>query len=151
MKPTCVDLQVLCGARYRIEFEESYNAETREYRAQERPWLTQIRCLNGHIGVWGGNLLVACTSSSGTVAMKLKRLSFAEIVQDGTDGVNVTFDVQHFDEVAAIMKPRRRRLGRPMSTEEKQRLVEAGREFRFSTGRQHSPEARSRLETGGPV
>jgi hypothetical protein len=47
----------------------------------------------------------------------------------------VTFNVQHFDEVAAVMKPRKRRQGRPMTYQEKQELVEAGRKFRFSTGR----------------
>lgn len=85
------------------------------------------------------------------MAKELKRLPFVEILQDGTDGVNVTFDVKQFGAVATIMKPRKRLHGRPMSTEEKQRLVEAGREFLFSTGRQRSPVTRSRLETGGPV
>jgi hypothetical protein len=134
-EPACVDLQAVYGDRYKIELDESYSVEKSEFRFHERNWLTQIPCLNGHIGVWGNNLLVARTSSSGTVAMKLKRLSFAEIVQDGTDGVNVTFNVQHFDEVAAVMKPRKRRQGRPMTYQEKQELVEAGRKFRFSTGR----------------
>ena len=31
------------------------------------------------------------------------------MVQDGDDGVNARFHVNHIDEVAKIMKPRRRR------------------------------------------
>ncbi len=148
MEPTCIDLLVLCGARYKIEFEESHHVEKPDYRNQDRPWLAQIPCLNGHVGVWGNNLLVACTNKSGTVSTELRQLPFVEVVADGNDGINVTFDVEHFDEVAAIMKPRRRRRGRPMTNQAKQELVEAGRKFQFSTGRQRSPESHSRVQTG---
>lgn len=150
-KPICIDLQAAYGDRYKTDVDVSFDAEKSEFRVWERNWLTQILCLNGHIGVWGDAQLVACTSKSGPVAKELKHLPFVEIVADGSDGTNVTFDVDHFNEVAMIMKPRMRRRARPMTNEEKQRLIEAGREFRFSTGRQRSPEAHSRVETCSPV
>ncbi len=57
---------------------------------------------------------------------------------DGSDGVNAVFDVEHFDAMAAIMRPKRRRR---VSAEEKQRLAEIGAKYRFSAGVGCSPEA----------
>ena len=133
--PVCIDLQAAFGDRYKIDVEASYYVEKAVFRALERPWLIQISCLNGHIGVWDDALLMACTTKPGTVASALKQLPFVEVVADGSDGTNVTFGVKYFDDVASIMKPRKRRQARPMSDEEKRRLVEAGRRFRFSVGR----------------
>ena len=121
-----MDLKELFGDRFRLEVEESYYAERPEFRREEEPWLTQIVCQYGHIGVWGGNLLVASTNKAGTVARRLKALPFVQVAQDGGDGVNVTFDLEHFEAVAEIMKPRKRR---PAFAEQRAaELVEAGRQ-----------------------
>ena len=140
MRPKCVDLRKLYGDRFKMGLEESYFAERPEFRKQERPWLTHILCQYGTIGVWGDNDLVACTTRNGATASKLRKLPFARVAQDGSDGVNVVFDLKHFDEVAEIMKPRRRR---QLSEQEKQRLIEMGAKYRYSAGAQS--------DSGAPV
>ena len=145
----CVNLKQRFGDRYKVQFEESYRAERPEFRQQEVVWLMTIACENGHVSPWGGRLLAASTNKAGPVANKLKRLPFVQTAQDGEDGATVVFDIQHFDELAAVMKPRRRRQGRRLSDEERQRLVEAGAKYRFRTGRKtpdSAPESQVRAQ-----
>ena len=144
----CLNLKELFGDRFKLDVGESYYAERSEFRREEEPWLTHILCQHGHIGVWGDDLLVACTNSAGAGATRLKALSFAEVAQDGTDGVNVTFPLEHFDEVAEVMKPRKRRR---LSEEQRARLVEAGAKYRFSRGAQSDSEGPVCDGTGVPV
>ena len=129
--PECVNLKERYGDRYRVEYEESYYAERGDGARSDDPWLMVILCQNGHICPWGGSKLAACTSGAGSVAKRLKALPFAEVAQDGADGANVVFDVEHFDQVAEIMKPRRRRR---LSPEHRAKLLEASREFWFLPG-----------------
>ncbi len=105
----CVNLRERFGDTYRVAHEGAYCAEYGPNAHREDPWLTVIPCENGHICPWGRSTLTACTTSAGSVAKRLKVLPFTSVAQDGTDGANVLFDVEHFDAVARIMKPRRRR------------------------------------------
>jgi len=93
-----------------VEYEESYYAE-RSKRTIEDPCLMILLCQHGEIYPWGGTRLAASTYKNGPVASKLRKLPFVDLAasRDGDDGVDAVFDVAHFDEVAAIMKPRRRR------------------------------------------
>jgi len=89
--------------------------------------------------------LAACTRTAGPVAMRLRSLPFAEVAQDGADGVNVVFPVDRFDEVAAIMKPRRRRV---LSPEARERLRAAGEATRYlprDPGTRNAPEGLGRV------
>ena len=105
----CINLKERFGDRFKVKYEESYCVQYGENAWRDDPVLMVIPCENGHICPWGGSNLAACTNSAGRVANKLKALPFTEVAQDGDDGANVVFDVSHFDEVAEIMKPRRRR------------------------------------------
>ena len=83
------------------------------------------------------------------MATRLKALSFAEIVQDGTDGASgVTFPLEHFEPVAEIMRPRKRRR---LSEEQKARLVAAGAEFRVSAGAHSDSDAQFCDGEGSPA
>ena len=135
--PACLDLKELFGDRYKLGIDESYYAERAEFRRDEEVWLTHIVCQHGHIGVWVDDLLVACTNSAGAVATRLKALPFAEAVQDGTDGANVTFPVEHFDAVAEVMKPRKRRR---LSEEHKAKLAASNTKYRFQPASQSDSE-----------
>jgi len=146
--PDCINLKEMFGERFKIDVEESYYAERPEFRAAELPWLMMIPCQNGHICPWGGSNLAACTNGSGAIAKRLKDLSFTTVAQDGADGANVVFDVAHFDQVAEIMLPRRRRR---LSPEARQRLAEAGAKTRFGHGTQSDSEARPCVPEGCPV
>lgn len=105
----CVNLRQRFGERFKIRHEESYAAERPEFRTAEKSWLQTIPCRHGHICPWGGSTLAACTDKAGGVAKRLKAFPFTTVAQDGSDGANVLFDVEHFDEVAEIMLPRKRR------------------------------------------
>ena len=128
MNRDCINLKERFGDRYRVKYEDSYYAERPEYRKEEAPWLMIIPCQNGHICPWGGSMVAACTRRRGPVARRLKDLPFAEAFQDGDDGVNVVFNVEHFEEVAEIMKPRRRYM---VSEEEARRRAERIAKYRF--------------------
>ena len=134
---SCIDLKELFGDRFKLDVDGGFYAERPEFRREEEPWLTHILCQHGHIGVWGDDLLVACTNSAGAVATRLKALSFAEVAQDGTDGVNVTFPLEHFDEVAEVMKPRKRRR---LSEEHKAKLAASNAKYRFQPASQSDSE-----------
>lgn len=104
----CINLKQRFGDRYKVKYEESYYA-VRSKQTIEDPWQMILLCQHGHISPWDSSKLAACTKHPGRIANRLKGLPFTEAVQDGDDGTNVVFDVAHFDEVAEIMKPRRRR------------------------------------------
>ena len=63
--------------------------------------------------------MAACTNKRGPVATKLVDAG-CTVVQDADDGVNAKFPVEAFDEVAEIMKPRKRRT---FTDEQKQELT----------------------------
>ena len=137
---SCIDLKELFGDRFKLDVDESYYAERSEFRRDEEVWLTHILCQHGHIGVWGDDLLVACTDSAGAVAKGLAALSFTTVAQDGSDGLNATFPVEHFETVVEIMKPRKRRR---LSEEHKAKLAASNAEYRFRPA--------SQSVSGGPV
>ncbi|MDP6722003.1 MAG: hypothetical protein QGF59_25265, partial [Pirellulaceae bacterium] len=89
--------------------------------------LLLIPCLNGHICPWGENLLAACTSSRGTVAKRLVAAG-CEVVMEADDGINATFPIEAFDEIAEIMRPRKRRR---LSPEHFRKLQEGSQPHRF--------------------
>ena len=124
---TCIDLRRQFGDCYRMRHEDAQHGK---HARTEDPWLMVIACRNGHIGPWGGTTLVACTDRSGPVAKRLKSLPFAQVAQDGDDGVNVLFDVAHFDEVAQIMRPLRKYR---VSKKEANRRAERVAKYQFST------------------
>ena len=126
--PDCINLKQRFGEQFRVEYEESYRVERGENGRAEDPWLMILLCEHGHICPWGGTQLAACTNHAGRVATKLKALPFTTVAQDGDDGANVLFDVEHFDQVAAIMKPRRRRR---LSPEARQAAGERLRKYQF--------------------
>jgi len=134
----CTNLKDLFGEHYKLQYEESYYAERPEFRKQEAPWLTQIPCQHGHIGVWGDDWLVASTNRAGSIAKRLSDLPFTTVAQDGDDGANVLFTLDHFDEVAEIMKPRRRRR---LSEEHKARLAASNAKYRFQPASEDAPAA----------
>ena len=74
-------------------------------------------------------------------------LPFTKVAQDGDDGANTLFPVEHFEEVAKIMRPKRRR----RMTEE-QRRVAADRlaKYAFTAARQR-PETEHTRDPGAVV
>ncbi len=147
MSDRCVNLKRHFGDRYRVEFEESYHADHGERARTVDPWLMVILCQHGHIYPHSHSQLGASTDRSGKTANQLKRLACTTVVQDGSDGVNVIFEVTDFEKVAEILKPRRRRRQTP---EQRQASIERLAKYRFTPARQpgFEPSGTQRTESG---
>ena len=143
----CINLRSRFGQRYRAAYGEDYHAEYGAGARVDDPWLMAISCQNGHICPWGGSILAACTKAAGSVANRLKALPFTTVAQDGSDGSNVLFDVVHFDLVAKIMKPRRRRR---LSPEARRAAGERLAKYRFRPAVE-TPDTARPCTFGGPV
>ena len=108
--PTCINLREQYGKRYRVAYEESYNAAYGPRANREDLWLIIVLCRYGHVYPFGGNTLAASVDGHPNVAGLVRRLPCCQVWQDGDFGeLTVLFDVADFDEIAKIMRPRRRR------------------------------------------
>jgi len=124
----CINLKEQFGGRFKVGYEESYFAQHGRHARIEDPWCMILLCRHGHVYPHGGETLAASTDRYGSTARRLAGLDCVTVVQDGDDGVNVTFHVDAFDTVAAVMIPRRKRRGRSMTDEEKRHLADRGRD-----------------------
>jgi hypothetical protein len=108
----CVDLRPWAKAnRYRFRLEESYKAENNTHVRGDGRWFVEIPCKSGLIYPWGREMLLAYAKSG--VQADIARLAGVELYQtDGKARVFI-FPVDRLDEVAAILKPRRRRMYTP--------------------------------------
>jgi hypothetical protein len=106
----CVDLRVWAKAkRYKYRLEESYEAETNAHIRGDGRWFVEILCRHGLIYPCGGLHLLAY----------VKRGLVSDIAQLGADDVRLyqkddgpcvfRFPLERLEEVAAILKPRKRR------------------------------------------
>jgi len=131
----CINLKEEYGDKYRIRWEEPANSRWLD------PWYQYIPCRFGHIYPHGGGLLGFASRKRGPVANRVESLPYAKISQDGDDGMNIIFPAEHFEQVAEIVQPRRRRR---LSEENRARLVESGRQFHFSPGSNRPENVRER-------
>ena len=70
------------------------------------------------------------------------------VSQDADDGMILRFDEVKLHELADVLKLRRKRSAKPLTPERRAKLVEAGRRFRFATGRQSKQTAPDRAISG---
>jgi hypothetical protein len=129
MTATPIDLRHQFGDRYRIEFDPAHTGRKND------PWMQIIPCKRGHIYPHGGGLLGVATNGRGSTATAIAKLPGVTVVQDGDDGLNATFPIELFPQIAKLVKPRRKRQLTPQ-----QRQMAAARlaNHRFSTARQSS-------------
>ena len=105
----CINLKERFGDRHPVRYEESYYADHGEGARAEDPWLMIIPCRHGHLYPHGRKLLGVSTNTKGLTTTKIRELACTTVVQDSDEGVNTTFHVDDFDQVAEVMKPHRRR------------------------------------------
>ena len=145
----CVDLRKTFPGQYRFEWDEAYAAERSDYRAVEAPWLTIISCKFGKIFPWGGRKLAAYCPAGGAKRNELLRLDCVKVAQGGGSEVVVTFDVADIDQVAKVMKPRKRRqhsaeeLARRTTRLTKARRIQERRKSSHKSGLLGGQETRS--------
>ena len=119
---TVIDLKKLAGDKYRVTIEASYYADTGSAQNRNRdPYLWLIVGRHGEVFLWSPDRLAVSTYKRGGIARRLLDLPYTEVAQDGSDGVTVTFAAEHLDEVAQIVRLRRR----PVLTDERRAELSA--------------------------
>jgi hypothetical protein len=120
-----IDLKATYGDRYRIELDESANLGG--ISRDEMPWYYRVACQHGHVYLHGENTLGAFSGGL-IVGKRLLALPGVTPHQRGDLEVSVTFPPDLFPEVAALLKPLKRRR---LSDEHKARLMESNTTHRF--------------------
>jgi hypothetical protein len=140
----CIDLKERFGDRYRVVHGESYEAERGNNGRAHASWLQVVPCRYGHIYPRGGELLGTSTDHRGPVANRLAALPSVRVVQLGDDEINAVFHFSSFDDVAAVMKPKRRRM---LTPDQRAERVERLRKYQFSSAIHNARSDRRRDET----
>ena len=139
MNSTCINLRDHFGDRYRIGWDPAYDPKHRP-KDKLDPWMMLVLCKRGEILPWGGELLGVTVDHRPVTAKRLLNLGL-RLVQDGDHEKTFVFHVDRFDEVADLVKPRRRR---QVSDTEKRRLAEMGRRHGFQKSNLYRPERSQR-------
>lgn len=122
----CVNLLTTFGDRYQITYDPAYTPP-RDKNARD-PWYMVIPCQRGAIYPQGGTRLVVEVDGRPTTIKRLKALNCVTLKQHGDHFASFTFDVTDFDQIAAVVMPRRRRVA-----------SEKHRQHLLALSRQHSP------------
>lgn len=109
----CADLRAIADQRrLRTSYDPSIHAEAPALRAAAEPWLVVVPCRFGEIFPHGSGTLAAYCMGR-TARADLEALRCGRVVQRGDFELVVAFGVNDFEKVAAVMRPRRRRIARP--------------------------------------
>jgi len=125
----CVNLRERFGKQFRIVMDEGYYAERGDRARADDPALQIIPGFRGHVYPAGPDRLAAFCRP-GTKARELRALPGVEVYTDGSDGVTVLFAPEQIDQVAELLKLRRRR--KPLSPEQREQRIRTLAPFRFS-------------------
>ncbi len=138
----CVDLRLWAKAnRYRFRLEESYRAESFPHVRGDGRWYVEILCKSGIIYPYGGTQLL--THAKSRTASAIAKLPGVHLYQtDGTARV-LKFPVERLDEVAAILKPRKRRTLSPY------RARAIGKATAYGAQARHSDQGRTKIAGKG--
>jgi hypothetical protein len=118
--PTCLNLNVLFGKRFRISNDSA--AITPSER--KNPWMMTIPCRRGAvIYPHGGNLLAVELDYRPHMAKRLASIPGVRLHQDGDHERTLLFPVELFLQVAALVKPRRKRRLSPQQKAENARRL----------------------------
>ena len=127
------DLRALYGARFQITFDEAAEGHS----DRKDPWLMQILCQGRDLVIYphGEGLLAVQCDRHPFVAKQLVALGL-RLIQDGDHEKTFVFPIELFEKVAAIVKPRKRRV----LTEQQREAIRARLiPYRFA----RSPQSRS--------
>lgn len=105
----CINLKERFGNRYRISLNPAYNSRGRPKKSLD-PWMMVIPCRYGEIYPNGGTELVVEVLARSRLKDRLARLPASRVHQDADDICSFVFDVIHFEVVAKIVQPCKRRI-----------------------------------------
>ena len=117
MTPTCIDLRERFDQRYRIAFDDAAVG-------RNDPWMMIIPGRFGTIYPHGTENLAVEVDGHPRIAKQVEAIPGIVLHQDGDDEKTFVFPVNLFDQVAAIVEPKR---VKRLTDEQRARLVEAGR------------------------
>ena len=108
----CVDLRVWARANgYRYRLEESHQAESNIHVKGDGHWFVEILCKNGLLYPCGGTTLLAYAKLG--VASDIAKITDTHQHQTDEKARVFKFPLERLGEVAAILKPRKRRTYSP--------------------------------------
>ena len=137
MTPTCINLRECFGQKYRIGFDDAAGN-------RDDPWMMTIPGRFGTIYPQGGENLAVEVDGHSRIAKQVGAIPGIVFHQDGDDEKTFVFPVDLFDQVAAIVEPRR---VKRLTEEQRARLVEAGQVYRFQAGAKDGFPERQAPET----
>ena len=126
-EPECVNLMERFGEQYKITFDPAYDPKHRPRELLD-PWMMTVACRPGVIYPYGGTELAIEVDGHRFVRAALSKLPCCREHQRGDDCGSFIFDVEDFDSVAEVVKPKRRK---QISEAERARLVAMGAKHRF--------------------
>ncbi len=107
-QPFCLNLLERFGDIYRISFDPAYSAYHIP-RDKLDPWMMQLLCRRGVIYPHGGDRLAVEVDGRPKAAKALAALPGIILWQDGDQEKTFVCPLSLFDQVAAIVRPRKRR------------------------------------------
>ena len=130
-----IDLKKEYGKKYRIFMDEAWYIETAESnpdKMKDKHWYYEIRGKYGVIYLYGvDKLAVRITANRIKNRIKTEYKDILSLYLEAEDESIFLFNPEYFEVVAKIIKAKKKR---QITEEQKVKLVEAGRNFRFSTG-----------------
>jgi len=107
---TCINLLDQFGDRYRITFDPAYSARGVP-RAKLDPWMMQIPCQGRGLTIYpyGGNTLAVEVDRRPSIVAKFKMIEGLQVYQCGDVEATFLLNVSLFEQVAEVVKPRKRR------------------------------------------
>jgi hypothetical protein len=121
-----LDLKAQFGDRYQITYDESATDDTDR---ETRLWCARISCRFGFISVHGPDTLAAW-SNHRSVVKRLAELAGVRVHQRGDHEIRVTFASDRLEEIACILRAKRRRR---LSEEHRAKLMASNEQFRFAS------------------
>ncbi len=130
-----IDLKKRFGKKYRIFMDEAWDTEdsiSNPDKLKDKPWYYEIRGKYGKIYLYGSNKLAVHINSNG-ISSRVERdnTDIFSLYLKTSEGSIFLFNPKYFEFVAKLIKAKRRR---QITEEHRVKLVEAGKNFRFSTG-----------------
>ncbi len=125
-----IDLKAEYGRDYRITLDES--ASIPEQEREEKLWYYRIpgRLSHSHIGVWNENTL--SVYAEGPLVKKIAAYPGLKVVQRGDREIQATFPPEMLNEIASLIKAKKRK---KLSPEQRERLISLSLPHRFQSSR----------------
>jgi hypothetical protein len=109
-EPVCVNLREMFGECFKITYDESFDPRGK-HKHNLDPWAMQLPCEGKGVTIYphGGTRLAVEINYRLPLARKVAALEGVELYQDGDWEKTFLFDIALFEQVAALVKPRRRK------------------------------------------